>query len=345
MTVVNLKWNVDDLATTDLATLVAAGYVEQRIDAGLGELTTPTTRLPLVANCPRYVWQSPNGTVADPFTVRFFKATGSEYAEALLIPPSGKKRRGYCTIQDVRDEGYANPPLSDAAVQRGIDLATAMIDRITRQWFDPRWCLFSFDGERYPEMHLDVPIILLAKATEFADGSSTEIHLPSLMVYNRHLTRGQTNPDDRANPMVSYDEAYVTPRFRRAGLYDSRFARGKKNIRLFGIFGYTELGDSDFVGETADGSQIPLSLGSTPLLIRRAATILAIDKSFKLGSGLASPFSSASGVKEQKTRDQSIEWFKPGDGGGPSGDSGATGIPEVDAILSSFMGPVSIGGV
>jgi len=343
MPVMNLQWNLEDLATTDLDALLAAGYVEQRI-MGVAELTTPTTRLPLVENCPRYCWQSPNGTPADSFKVAFAKADGTVYpAEQLEI--TNKSLRGYCTIQDVRDEGYANPPLTDAMVQRGIDLATDMIDRITRQWFEPRWCLFSFDGERYPEIHLDVPIILLAKATEFKDGTSTVIHLPDLMVYNRHLTRGQTAPDDRANPLLSYDEAYITPRFRRNGLYDSRFVRGKKNIRLFGIFGYTELGPGDFVGETADGSQIPLSLGQTPALIKRAATILAIDKAFTLGSGLSSPFSSASGIKKQQTRDQSVEWFKPGDGGGPSGDSGATGIPEVDAILSSFMGPVGIGGV
>ncbi len=165
----------------------------------------------------------------------------------------------YCTVADLRAEGFNDPPFTDARIEKLCILATKYIDKTTGRWFTPRTFTeaapLRVDGGSSRTLHLDIPIIRLDAAQTFdgafLDGQLSDIDLLTLSVYNRHLT-GLTMPDDRENPRIT---------FRSSGVLGwSRFPQGAQNVYLQGVFGYTD----------PDGSEF----GETPLLIRQAAVRL-----------------------------------------------------------------------
>lgn len=339
--IANLTWQVDE---TTLAGLVAAGYdawkVERDPGTGFAEISFATTRPPLASDVLRYVYSdgaAPTDANGDPDAD--YRATPYRTSDGATGTPvvADAVRRGYITPQDIWDEGYVNPPWTPAKLWRGIDRATAAIDSICRQWFEARYAQFVFDGTDHDQLWLDIPVCALHAVLQ----DDVTVERSDLEVYNRHLTRGQLNPDDRANPKVTYALDFPAGyRGRRRRIYadSALFGCGRKNVTLKGVFGYTELGAGDYAAETAASSQVPVSYGQTPADIRRAALLLTLT--YMMPAEDQEEASLQSRITGIKTRDQSITFADPSDA---DSGFGLTGNVEVDNILMRYSGPLRMG--
>ncbi len=334
MTVVKHWWHVDDIAA------VMALYDVQKVfrcptgDSGpWTEITSETTRVPLRANVKDYLFDDAAGDVSYYYAAAYYNSTsGLESPKG--IPERGEPA-GYASILDVRNEGFTAARFPDERVQDALDLAAQTIDQFTGQWFEPRARTVELDV-RTPDkaMFLDIPIIAATKISVLGDEQS----LADFLVYNRHLTQGLTNPDDRYNPRIEWDNNSDA---RFLDIYpDVRFYEGQKSVKVEGVWGFTELFSSDPVGETTPGSQIPLSYGRVPPAIKRAALLLVAQYLPTIKKG--SRFADRGRVTQEKTKDQSISY-----GARPDFDNayGMTGDTEVDAILMRYRCPYRVGTV
>lgn len=231
----------------------------------------------------------------------------------------------YCTIQDMRDEGYSATAYPDARVARAIQLATEYIDKMTGQWFAPRYFTedapFLVDGNDQVVLWLPTPVISVEKITITSgiDGTTLyEIDLESVQVYNRHL-RGQVAgvDDDRENPRLEMRRATR----RELRLYDDirgRWPNGSANIQLVGYFGYTDYDPGNVRGKT-------------PELIRHAAKLLTeMELAQFARKQQRDTLRNRHRVVQQATKDQSVSLSYL------SGRGLFTGNPEIDGILTSF---------
>jgi len=342
----NLSWDVDEVT---LAALVAAGFdawkMERDNGGGYAEFSHSTTRPPLIATATAYVYAD-NAAPTDPdgnLGAAGYRAVPYRTSDGATDTPipCAAKRRGYIEVTDVWDEGFANPPWTPIKVWRGIDRACATIDALCRQWFEPRYAQFTFDGTDHDQMWLDLPICALHALNQ----DDVVVELDDVEVFNRHLTRGQLNPDDRANPKVTYAlDFFPGYRGRRRRIYADAalFGAGRKNVLLKGVFGYTELGPGDIAAETVDGSQVPISYGQTPAEIKRACLLLTLT--YMLPADEQQEAALESRITKIKTRDQEIQFSDPGGGGAnPDASYGLTGNIEVDNILMRYTGPLRMG--
>lgn len=345
MAIVNIRWEVTQVA---LDALVAAGFDAWLVEMLSGptwvEISRGTTRPPITPNGLLYVYTDAAGPV-DGVTGDAngsYRATPYRTSDGATDTPvsASKARRGYLVPQDIWDEGYVNPPWTPLKLWRGIDRATTMIDSICRQWFEPRYAQFVFNGTDHDQLWLDLPICALLALLQ----DDTVVDLGDVEVYNRHLTRGQLNPDDRMNPKVSYALDYPPGyRGRRRRIYadSALFGAGRKNVLLKGVFGYTELGPGNYAGETVTDSQLPLSYGQTPAEIKRAALLLALT--FMLPAADQQDAFLQNRVTQIKTRDQSISFSDMSSSNSGDASFGLTGNIEVDNILMRYSGPLRMG--
>lgn len=346
MAIANLAWDVDE---TTLAALIAAGFeswvIERQIVApNWDAISHKTTRPPLVGTVLRYLYTDGTAPVAvatglpsATYRARPRKADGT-FGTAVAV---SAKRRGYIAAQDVWDEGYVNPPWTAAKVWRGIDRATATIDALCRQWFEPRYAQIVLDGTDRDQLWLDLPVCALFRLLQ----DDVTIDLTDITVYNRHLTRGQLNPDDRQNPKLSYSYDFpVGYRGRRSRLFADAalFGYGRQNVVAQGVFGYTELGPGDMAAETEERSQVPISYGVTPSEITRACLLLALT--YMMPATDQQEAALQGRITGVKTRDQSITFADMSSyGGGGDASFGLTGNLEVDKILMRYSGPLRMG--
>jgi hypothetical protein len=157
----------------------------------------------------------------------------------------------YCTIDDLRDEGFPACDFSDRRVQRAIDLACDIIDRATGRFFVPRDLVIDVNWRGQPELLLEQPIIRVDKIVWVnTDGSESTppLDLRDRIIFNRHVSQGLTEPDDREDPKVSWQfispgSLVPRPRPLRPRLVQSILTRRAQNVRITGKFGYT---DPDF---------------------------------------------------------------------------------------------------
>lgn len=343
MAIANLNWTISQ---PDLDALIADEFdqwvVQRRATALVPwvEISHPTTRPPIVSTALSYLYTDPSAPVDASGNPNYlYQAVPRRIADAAVDDPIAATavRRGYITPQDIWDEGYANPPWTAAKVWRGIDRATATIDDLCRQWFEPRYSQFAYDGVGHDQQWLDNPICALFMMIQ----DDTVVDLTDLEVYNRHLTRGQISPDDRANPMVTYGVDFPPGyRGRRQRIHADAalFAPRRKNVIMKGIFGYTELGPGNIAAETADGSQIPISYGQTPAEIKRAALLLTITYIMPVEDQQNASLQGR--LTGTSTRDQSITFAAPS---AVDGSYGLTGNIEVDNILARHTGPLRMG--
>lgn len=345
MATIRLRWYIDNLAT------VMASYDTlkfERSTAGIGgpytEITAVATRLTLQTGTVIYEFVDPSGNAA-----YYYRAV---YSDSGAVNPDdaqagflGTAETGlYCTVQDMRDEGFLVASFSDALVLGRIRLASHYIERMTGRWFEVREREFYIDGEGTPCLRMPQPIIKISEmAAVESRATYTEIALTfsDWLIYNRHLTQQLTKPDDRALPRIETGvvrDAWGA-RESSAVVYEAGydFLLGRQNIRVKGLFGYTELQPDDSVGETTQGSQIPLSYGSAPLAIQRACMLL-VARDLSLLSDAAGRRGRMHGhrVEQEKTRDQSYKMTSLA----TLGATGAwTGDPEIDGILAMYVAP------
>lgn len=339
MTTVKIRWEVPELAN------VMTQFDEQRVwrsttgsSGPWTEITGPGSRVALVAGVTSYLFDDIAGATTYYYAVSYYHSVTHE--DSGLSDPITPGLAGYVSLEEMRAEGLP-ASVSDARAMLGIARATAMIDQITRQWFEPRTRTFKLDANRGRDLWLEVPIIAPTSVMIIDE----LIDLADLVVYNRHLTQGLTTPDDRANPRIAWKNAnlYEMEENRRVSAYDEdsrRWYEDRQVVIVSGIFGYTDLGLGVPPGETAPESQIPTSYGETPELIRYAALRLALRFAFPIVGGQGNDIRNQSRLVSESTRDQSYTL-----GGASVGDNsyGMTGDIEVDNILMGFMAPINVG--
>ena len=239
--------------------------------------------------------------------------------------------------------------LSDARATAKIAQWSKFIDQITGQWFDARDRTLYLDVHNGPSLMTGHPIIQIDEAYLVSGRGDNyqeyEIEVSSLRVYNRHLTQGLTRPDDRFSPRVEFpvlqwgDRSYFRT-FDYPRLY-SDFEAGRLSVKLVGVFGYTELQSGDSVGESSQASQVPLSQGHTPELIKRAVMLLVIkDMPLLSDFGFREDLRSRWAITSEKTADQSYTRANPASIGQTGG---WTGDPEIDTFIAMFTS--SVGGL
>jgi len=344
MATIKIRWHVDELAN------VMSNFDVQKVyrsttgpEGPWTEITTVATRVPLVVGVENYFYDDGAGDPSYYYAISYYNTSTTH--ESSLSEPKRGDLSGYVSIQDVRDEGFTDPPWTDARIISAIELATATIDTATKMWFEPRQCSFLLDGRkdvRGIDFLLSLPICAVTKLTIYDLEQEIE---GSFRIYNRHLTQGLTRPDDRSNPRVSFDFTVAALDPANPIIIEEQgipFIEGRQNIGVEGVFGYTTLGPNDPVGETSPGSQIPLSYGETPPLIKRAALLLVADYLTPLADG--GGVGPSGPITKEKTRDQEVQYQAASSAASLQPDS-LTGNPTVDRILGAFRSPLGMGAV
>ena len=341
MATMKVRWTVSDLDNVmSLFDVQRVWRATSLSPADWVEVTTLATRVPLVAGVTAYLFDHTAGDPSYYYAVSYYNSATT--AESSLSDPVRSDVSGYLTVDDIRNEGFTSTMVDDAAVVRGIQRANAIIERVTGQWFEPRTRTFQLDGKPGQDLLLDVPIIAI---TSFGvvdyRGEIDAIELDDVWVYNRHLTQGLTQPDDRVNPRIAWRDLLPTG-MRAQRQSERRFVHGRRNIQVAGVFGYTELDPLVVPAETAPGSQIPVDYGETPALIKLAATLLTIRYMYPRQGGDGDAFAVRARVVSERTRDQAYTLSSP-----TANDAayGMTGDIEVDKILSMFIAPAQFGVV
>lgn len=251
----------------------------------------------------------------------------------------------YLTVDQVRAQGH---PFSDATlypdadIEEAIDIASSEIENFTGNWFTAITrdgvAAIELDGNGGNFLPLPCPIIqidsiTLIYAARYGADPTYSVETDEVLIYNRHLTQGLVSPDDRKNPGISIEAFLAYP---KEDL--NIWPEGDKNIKIEGVFGWTELAHDATVGEDPAGSQIPISQGVTPPMIRRAAKLLVRRHLPKVGDfhSLLSTTKPISQITVMKARDQSVSFAAPKASQDMSVIGGSTGDPDVDRILLNF---------
>lgn len=222
----------------------------------------------------------------------------------------------YASVAEVRAEGVPPASATDARLVALIDEATRTIDKVTRQFFEPRRATLRLDGRGTPTVELPVPPIELTRLSVDYEGLQ-----PFPFVNSAPFGFG-LDPSIRlivGSPIgPGYDGARLTLRH---GLV---FPKGHGNVVATGRWGYTE----------DDGTRD----GRTPLAVKRACILLVLRGLHPLADDAAFEARSRWRIIEERTRDQSYRLDT-----NRSGGLMLTGDPEVDALLAPYVRSSPIG--
>ncbi len=227
----------------------------------------------------------------------------------------------YASVADLREEGVTAAMASDARLARLLEEATATIDRVTGWFFEPRTASYRLDGRGTPTLELPVPPIVLTRVdSAFEDGTFGQRALTPLVPWGApRLPLDESGMVVRGAPVAAgFDGPRITLRFGFA------FPRGRGNVLVEGLWGYTE----------PDGSLH----GRTPLSVRRAAMLLVLRNLAPLGNDDAFEARARWRIVEERTRDQSYR-LDPLRVRAPV----LTGDPDVDVLLAPYVRPAPLG--
>jgi hypothetical protein len=307
------------------------------------EITDAGTRIDLVVDQTLYEYVDTAGDPLYWYRFSYFhSSTLAESSASTPIQPEGAQGR-YCTLQDIRDEGVTEAMLSNERALELIDDASEYIEMVTGRWFDPRGRTLRVRATGTPILSIGPPIIqvdeLYVLSGRGANMTRAEISVDDVLVFNRHLTEGLKNPDDRDDPKLEYSGLFGLE-YPGSGLTGT-FPRESQVIEIVGTFGYTSLPRSVTPGETSDGSQAPNHHGVTPGLIRKACKLLTIrDADLMSDPEGRADLRDAWRIESQKTADQA---YKMTPLSSLKLTGAATGDPEIDGILMGFMAPAAMG--
>jgi len=209
----------------------------------------------------------------------------------------------YASVADLRAEGVTAAEASDERLVSLLDEATALIDRVAGWFFEPRPATLRFDGRGTPSLDLPVPPIRVDRLV--VNGTELSLGFEDALIVGAPIQPG-------------FDAPRITLTRCR------RFPRGRGNVLVEGLWGYTE------PNGTLEGR--------TPPAIRRACMLLALRTLAPLADEASFEARSRWRIIEERTRDQS---FKLGPAAGAS--TTRTGDPEVDALLEPYVRPSPIG--
>lgn len=291
----------------------------------------------------RYVarWTPPLTEVIGSHFIRWFLSVTvdspeQESLEEFIVTAeaTASSNEGYTTIQALRDEGVTEALASDARLQEKIELASMLVDRYTGRYFEPRSKVITVDGHGAPGLLLEEPIISISNvrilnADPFTSDFST-LELDDVRIYNRHLSQGLLDPDDRDNPRLEW--FYSERRNGHRNHFDlNNWPVGVQNIEITGVFGYTEPDSSP--------------QGRTPLLIKRATELIVIrDLTQLVDVDTRSSDLNRGRITKLKTRDQEIAYASPSASAfAHQGTGFFTGDPQIDNLLAMFTRPAGFG--
>jgi len=120
----------------------------------------------------------------------------------VLAEVVGGATSGYCSVQDLRDEGVPASVADDARLQTIIARASKMVDLYTGQWFEPRTLTLTLNGRNSPTIFLGSPIISVSSLRV----DELDLLSDEYVIYNRHLTEQLLSPDDRENPRIELEQ-------------------------------------------------------------------------------------------------------------------------------------------
>ncbi len=240
----------------------------------------------------------------------------------------------YSSVSEMRAEGVSDA-IGDLRLFKALVMATRRIEQITKQFFVPRRQTLDLDGQGVPHINTGIPII--GVETIVADIFSIDVTLVDQIgyrVYNRHL-RGLQNPDDRHWPRIEMSPTSLLGNWTYPWIQDGpaddirigsrfRFPRGRQNVHVTGIFGYTDPDASSTGGTPADIAWATrrLAFQFLPQQARRAQVDSAERDRM---------------VISETTRDQSYKLSDKAFGAAPF-----TGDPFLDTVLLRYLrGPAS----
>lgn len=253
----------------------------------------------------------------------------------------------YATVQQLRDEGVSISTTTDAQLLRVIRRASALIDNWTKRWFYPRASVILLDGQNSDVLLIGPPIIavsqvrVLTNDTTVISTTNEVVDLNSIRIYNRHLTQGLVDPDDRCNPKIQYVSSFYGDR-RSPVLYPlSWFPRGTQNIEITGIFGYTDFDDGATLW--TDGVT---PVGKTPDVIN-AVCIMLVARDLLPLTDLQNRNAQAlaARITQERTRDQSVSYSAnvAGSLSTSSFGPGIAGNTEIKAMLAPYRRQLQLG--
>lgn len=313
-------------------------------DGVYSEITGPTTRVDLVAGTTLYEYIDASGDSSYWYKFAFYNSTTTNEG-SLSEPLQGTGRSGvYATIQDLRDEGVPDTVYSDDRVNKAIEVASRYIERITGRWFEARSRTLRVKARNTGVCFLEHPIISVSEINIISgrgvDLDRDEVDLEDVLVFNRHLTLGLQDSDDRDAPRLEFENLRG---LEYPGRTDAEFPFGSQVVEVVGRFGYTELSIGDEPGETSDGSQVPTSEGVTPPLIEHVCKLLAIRELAPMGNpATRSDWRDRHRLEQEKTDDQMYK-MTPLSAMGNTGNF--TGDPEIDGILAMYLAPAAMGAI
>ncbi|NUP12889.1 MAG: hypothetical protein HOW73_43170 [Polyangiaceae bacterium] len=233
--------------------------------------------------------------------------------------------KGYGLLSEMRAEGITPTLASDARLGVLNDLASRFIDRVTGQWFEPREASYTFDGSDSQELFFRVPIIAISSVQI----EGIEVPSSDYVVYNRHLSQGLTQPDDRRNPKITRRHV-----FRYAFRSEpTRWPRGFQNLTVSGAFGFTDRGSP----------HCPNAHGIVPPGLRRLCMLLIKRDLAPLASEDHDATVSAGRILSESTRDQSVTFAALGSGSSGRGFAAdITGDPEIDGLIALYRAPIAL---
>lgn len=229
----------------------------------------------------------------------------------------------YIGVQDVYDAGLDPDEFTTVQVRTAIKRSQEYIDRVTGRHFAPVYKTLRVDGRGGPKLRLREPIIAVESVSpddEYITDETLLRYSTGHTVYNRHIRLGMLAPDDRNNPKIE-----ISYGSRPFGPY-GRWPDGSQDVRVAGVFGYTD----------PDGSPY----GRTPELIQTLTKLLVSLYIFPLGSADEHKVKNQWKVVEEKTDLQSVRFGGTAASStvykGPGSSAFFTGDDEIDALLLQF---------
>lgn len=257
----------------------------------------------------------------------------------------------YATVEQLRAEGVGADE-TEQRLELILSRAQLLIENWTKRWFYPKSTMFLLDGTGSDQLQIGHPIIYIEELrvlnpdTTYLTRSDEFIDMRSIRVYNRHLTMGLLDPDDRDNPRIQYQSSWSGAR-RSIEIWPSGFFPvGVQNVLVKGMFGYTEYGDGT---DLAPDGITPV--GRTPPAIGLATLLLAVRDILPLGDlESRNELGQMSRLQSLRTRDQSISWGYQQSTLNSLGDSnyaasGIAGNSMIKSLLQPYVRMGALGAV
>lgn len=226
----------------------------------------------------------------------------------------------YCTVDDIRAEGFDEETYPDELVESRIALAKTYIDRRTGVSFERVHKTYHLDGNGKQYLELPLPVCQGEGQLESVIvGKTNPLELVSyIVVYNEE--------DEKRWPRIWLDEDFDDLTSEEGFGYI--FTKGRKNITVEGYFGFV-----DYEEVVPEGGGDPVPTWTTPVEIQRVAMRLVARDLPALSDLEGQAGRQDFRIQSETTRYRSVTLAALARTGGPTGD------PDIDEPLAAYTRP------